>query len=238
VSLARMLNEEPVQPQDLQMMGMLLPLGIEKGKDFKPDAATVVQLKSAASEAHAWLLAQFATFVAEWWPNSSQWKVPLAPIAAKTEFKWAVANYFDVDSRGIAFASLFLPPAKLGGGTFYLGANNDSTGEPLRGEKSYRLHVPANVPVSQFWALTIYNSETNALFLNLTHPTLDSLDKALQKNADGSVDLYMGPKAPTGKKSNWIQTPSGKSWFPWFRFIGPEKPLFDKSWKMPDIEKM
>jgi hypothetical protein len=37
-SLARMLNEEPVQPRDLQMMGMLLPLSIEKGKDFKPDA--------------------------------------------------------------------------------------------------------------------------------------------------------------------------------------------------------
>ena len=35
-----MLNEEPAQSQDLQMMGMLLPLGIEKGKDFKPDVAT------------------------------------------------------------------------------------------------------------------------------------------------------------------------------------------------------
>ena len=46
-SLARMLNEEPVQPQDLQMMGMLLPLGIEKGKEFKPDPATVAQLNSA-----------------------------------------------------------------------------------------------------------------------------------------------------------------------------------------------
>jgi hypothetical protein len=31
------------QTQDLQMMGMLLPLGIEKGKDFKPDVATVEQ---------------------------------------------------------------------------------------------------------------------------------------------------------------------------------------------------
>ena len=45
-SLARMLNEEPVQPENLQMMGMLLPLGIEKGKEFKPDAATVTQLRS------------------------------------------------------------------------------------------------------------------------------------------------------------------------------------------------
>ena len=39
-SLAQMLNEETVQPADLQMMGMLLPLGIEKGKEFKPDTAT------------------------------------------------------------------------------------------------------------------------------------------------------------------------------------------------------
>lgn len=38
-----MLNEEPAQSQDLQMMGMLLPLGIEKGKDFKPDVATVAR---------------------------------------------------------------------------------------------------------------------------------------------------------------------------------------------------
>src|SRR5260221_9531116 len=34
-SLARMLNEEPVHPHDLEMMGMLLPLGIEKGSEFK-----------------------------------------------------------------------------------------------------------------------------------------------------------------------------------------------------------
>jgi hypothetical protein len=51
VSLARMLNEEPVQTEDLQMMGMLLPLGIEKGEEFKPDAMTVARLKSSAAEA-------------------------------------------------------------------------------------------------------------------------------------------------------------------------------------------
>jgi hypothetical protein len=39
-SLARILNEEPVQPRDLEIMGLILPLGIEKGKEFKPDAAT------------------------------------------------------------------------------------------------------------------------------------------------------------------------------------------------------
>jgi hypothetical protein len=90
--------------------------------------------------------------------------VPTLPIGLQTGFRWTVANYFDVDSRGIAFSTFFLPPAKLGKGSFYLGANFDSSGRPLRGENTYRLHVPANVPVSQFWAVTIYNTET-ALFL-------------------------------------------------------------------------
>ena len=55
-SLARVINEEPVQSRDLQMLGMLLPLGIEKDKEFKPDAATRAQLKTAAAEAQAWLI--------------------------------------------------------------------------------------------------------------------------------------------------------------------------------------
>jgi hypothetical protein len=219
----------------LKIVDLLLPLSIEKGKDFKPDAGTVAQLNSVAAQAHAWLLAQVPTFVIDWWPNS-QWKLPSSPIGPKTGFNWTVANYFDVDSRGIAFSTFFVAPAKLGAGSFYLGANFDSSGQPLRGENTYRLHVPANVPVSQFWAVTVYNSETSALFLNQTRPTLDSLDKEMRKNADGSVDIYFGPKAPDGQESNWLQTPAEKSWFPSFRFYGPQKPLFDKSWKMPDIE--
>lgn len=53
MSLARVLNAEPVRQRDLEMMGMLLPIGIEKGKEFKPDPATRTQLKAAAAEAQA-----------------------------------------------------------------------------------------------------------------------------------------------------------------------------------------
>jgi hypothetical protein len=86
--------------------------------------------------------------------------------------------------------------------------------------------------------VTVYRAETSAPFLNLTRPALDSLDKAMRKNADGSVDIYIGSKAPAGQESNWIKTPAGAAWFPWFRFYGPEKLLFEKSWKMPDIERI
>ena len=57
-------------------------------------------------------------------------------------------------------------------------------------------------------------------------------------NADGSVDLYFGPKAPEGKKENWIQTVPGKGWFTILRLYGPLEPWFDKTWQPGEIELM
>jgi hypothetical protein len=44
-------------------------------------------------------------------------------------------------------------------------------------------------------------------------------------------------RAPTGKESNWIPTGTGK-FEVLVRLYGPEKPLFDKTWKLPDIERL
>jgi hypothetical protein len=233
-----MLNEEPVQPQALQMMGMLLPLGMEKGKDFKPDAPMTSELKSAAEEAHAWLVDGLVrTSTDRFWPDR-KWVVPTPPIGITTLFKWEVPNYFDVDSRGIALASFFGPTDSLGKGSFYLGSYEDASGQPLRGANTYRLRVPANAPVREFWALTGYEKETAALFRESTRLTVGSLDNGLRKNADGSVDVYIGPKAPAGQEANWIYTSSGKDWWPWFRLFGPEQTFFDKTWKLSDIERV
>jgi hypothetical protein len=155
-NLARMLNEETVQPADLQMMGMLLPLGIEKGKEFKPDAATVTLLKEAAAEAHAWLVEKAATDTTPWWPGS-QWVVPTPPITMPTEFHWQVPNYFDVDSRAIALSQYFCPTAKLGTGSFYFGSFHDHSGSPLEGavttgSTSRRTFRCANSGLSPFTA--------------------------------------------------------------------------------------
>ena len=68
-------------------------------------------------------------------------------------------------------------------------------------------------------------------------PSRGSNTPGLQKNADGSVDIYFGPKAPAAKESNWIPTGAGK-FEVLFRLYGPQKTLFDKTWKLPDIEKL
>jgi hypothetical protein len=60
----------------------------------------------------------------------------------------------------------------------------------------------------------------------------------LQANEDGSVDVYFGPRAPKGKEGNWVPTKAGGSFEVLFRFYGPEKELFDKTWTLPDIERL
>ena len=68
-------------------------------------------------------------------------------------------------------------------------------------------------------------------------PSRSSQTSGLKKNADGSVDLYFAPKAPAGKESNWVPTDPNEKFEVLFRFYGPQKPLFDKTWRLPDIEK-
>jgi len=236
-SLAQMINEEPVLTRDRAMIGLLLPLGIEKGKEFKPDAATQRLLAQSARDAHAWLMNGLLTYITPHWSDSS-WALPAAPVAPETAFSCERPNYLDVDARGLGFFSFYAPPKKLGAATFYVGTFKDAKGDLLRGEESYRLHVPPNVPARQFWALTLYDRETCGFIRDMPRTGLDSFDQNMRRNADGSVDIYIGPKPPAGKEANWIQTASGRGWFPYFRFFGPEKPLFENTWKLPEIERV
>ena len=119
----------------------------------------------------------------------------------------------------------------------YLAPIADSSGRPLQAGKTYRLRVPKDVPARQFWSLTMYDRATWAFVNNpLDRAGLGSFNKDQMKmNADGSVDLYVGPKAPTRLESNWIPT-MGKEPYLWFRLYAPEEAFWDKSFKMPDLE--
>jgi hypothetical protein len=236
-SLAKMVNEESVPAQDRTLMGMLRELGLEKGKSFNPDAAAQAALKQGIREAHAWLKDRLLTYGTPYWPDS-RWQIPALPVAVETAFSFERPNYLDVDARGIGYFSFYAPPKKLGEATFYLGTFKDAKGDVLRGEDNYKLHVPPNAPAKQFWAFTLYDRETCGFILDMPRAGVDSYDRKMQQNADGSVDIYIGAKPPAGKEANWVETVPGRAWFPFFRFYGPAKPLFDKTWKLPDIEKV
>jgi hypothetical protein len=148
---------------------------------------------------------------------------------------FAEPGAYPVDGRAVAYAMAYFSAKHLGEGQFYLMTIADSAGERLSAKKTYRLTVPPNAPVKQYWSATAYDRETHALIKETSRPSLASTAADLLKNADGSVNVYFGPSAPAGKRSNWVPT-NGRDFEVLFRLYGPEKPLFDKTWVLPDIE--
>ncbi len=236
-ALDRMVQAEPVQEKDKLMMNLLKYIGIEKGKPFQPDAKTAGILASAAREARDWVDAR--TLVApQFYFSGKRWLTPGEPVALQTGFTFDAQDYFATDSRATTYFAGFAAPKKMGAGAFYLFGSFDKDGGLLTGANHYRLTVPPDVPVRQFWALDVYDALTKAFIRESPRVSLSSFDETVQKNADCSVDIYLGPKAPTGKEANWIPTKPGAAFFLIFRLYGPEKPLFDKTWQLPDIEKL
>ena len=98
----------------------------------------------------------------------------------------------------------------VGFGQVYLEASKDAKGQWLDGGHRYRLRVPANAPVKQFWSITLYdNLSRGPLITPLGAADLSSRKPDLVSNPDGSVDVDFGPIRPAGAK-NWIQTTPGK----------------------------
>lgn len=67
--------------------------------------------------------------------------------------------------------------------------------------------------------------------LNRQFPSVGSQTKGLLVNADGSVDIYFGPKPPAGKENNWVQTIPEMGWNTILGFYDPLESWFDKTWR-------
>jgi hypothetical protein len=236
-SLDRMVQTEPWLPRDKVMIDMLRSIGIEKGKPFKPDAKTQKILNAAIGETHSWLNARYETAFSPHY-GTGQWFVPATDdLRATAATFYESANAYSIDARGLTDYWAFSTIKHLGAGQFYLTSIRDKAGAALDGSKNYRLTLPANAPATQYWSAVVYDRATHALIRNASRLSRSSQNPDLQKNADGTVDVFFGPKAPAGKQANWIPTNPGGKFEVLFRVYGPEKPLFDKTWKLPDIEK-
>jgi hypothetical protein len=126
----------------------------------------------------------------------------------------------------------------VGKGSQYAINSADKAGNVLEGAKTYRLTMPANAPAKDFWSVVLYDPQTRSeLQTSQPFPSKNSKRDKLLANADGSVDLYFGPKPPRGKEANWIETVPGKSWFTLLRLYGPLEPWFDGTWRPGEIEE-
>jgi hypothetical protein len=237
-SIDRFVQSEPWQERDKAMIDQLKTIGIEKGKLFHPDKATQGLLNAAAGEAHAWLEQKYETMFAPYY-EGRQWVFPILPeVIGGLQSQFAKPDSYPVDGRGVTYTMAFFSTKHSGIGQYYLMTIKDKDGVALNGSGAYRLIVPANAPVKQYWSATAYDRATHALIRDMPRSGRSSQSPGLQTNADGSVDIYFGPKAPGGKESNWVPTSAGGKFEVLFRFYGPEKAVLDKTWKLPDIERV
>src|SRR6476620_4981241 len=236
-SLNRFVQQEPWLTRDKVMIDQLKLIGIEKGKPFAPDTKTEGFLVTGAREAHALLELTYENVFSPYFADGRCVFPANKQYISEAQSGYAAADAYPVDARGLVFSFAFFTP-KGPTGSFYLMGIRDKVGETFDGGKTYRLTVPANVPVRQYWSATVYDRATHTLIRDQKTVSRSSQSPGLQKNADGSVDVYFGPKAPAGKESNWVPTSPSGQFEVLFRFYGPEKPLFDKTWKLPDIERI
>jgi hypothetical protein len=236
------IQREPIDATDPDTLGLFAAVGIEKGKPFAPDARLKKILTDAAAVGDATARSiSYRSRIKEayFYPNSA-WLTPFIGGSYKFEENGAV----DLAAKAMFFFyATGVTPAMtmkmVGEGSQYAGAFVDAKGNPLDGSKTYSLHMPPNIPAKDFWSFTLYDNQTRSMLqTDQQAPAVGSLTKGLLTNADGSVDVYFGPKAPAGKEANWVQTIPGKGWNTLLRLYGPLEPWFNKTWRPGEIEPM
>jgi hypothetical protein len=236
-ALDRIVQDEPWLDRDRAMIDPLRTIGMEKGKAFDPDPATQAVLAEAIDEAHDWLDLKY-TQVIRPFAEGARWGLPALPeIIRATEAFFAEPDAYPVDARATCYSFAFFSSKHLGKGQFYLMTIADRGGRPLDGAAAYRLVIPSGVPVTQYWSATVYNRDTHTLVREMKRAGRSSQSPGLEHNPDGSTDLYFGPQPPAGNEGNWIPTDSATDFEVLFRFYGPTPALYDKSWRLPDIER-
>jgi len=237
----QVVQEEPGEGVDPEILGLLASIGIEKGKPFAPDARMKAILTDAAAVGNATARAiVFATRDPEsYLYEGSAWKTGF--IGGSHEFKRDGVRLLDGRTLFFYYATMVTPAMALkmvGVGAQYAGAGVDADGKPLDGGRTYRLNLPAGVPAKDFWSLVIYDNQTRSMLqTDQQFPSLNS-ERGVVQNDDGSTDVYFGPKAPAGKEKNWIQTVPGKGWTVILRLYGPLESWFDQSWRPGELALM
>lgn len=124
----------------------------------------------------------------------------------------------------------------------YLPAFLDHENQPLVSDRNYRIHFTADnlPPVNEFWSITLYSRPENQLKDNpINRYAFGDRTPTLQRNADGSIDIYVQQERPEGDKAaNWL--PSGESGPIWMilRMYGPKQAALEGKFTPPVVERI
>jgi hypothetical protein len=233
-------QNEPADFVDPEMVGLFASIGIKKGQTFAPDERMKAILTDAVAVANA--TARTLLFASrdeqrKFYPDR-QWFTFF--IGGSYLFQEGTERLLDARTMFFYYATGITPAmamAKVGSGSAYAVAVRDAKGNYFDGGKTYKVTMPGPIPAKEFWSFVVYDNQTRSLLeTDQKLAGVDSKHPGLKSDPDGSVTIWFGPKAPAGHEDNWVQTMPGKGWNVLLRLYGPLEPWFDKSWKPGDIE--
>jgi hypothetical protein len=222
------------------MLGAASYIGIAKGKPFTPTKHQRQILEQVARDVQNYLI-EISNGIS-WVPAEGQpgWtRFNLFPEDIKQGKRYIYENEngaIDYQRRAAITYWAYCMPAILGSGTMYNVAMVDANDQPINSSDNYRITMPEDFPARNFWSVFAYDSHTRTFIANGTKGRHLSSNDNLVKNSDGSIDIYIGPKKPKGKGSNWIETIPGSEIFIGVRTYGPEESVLKGNYKIPRFE--
>ena len=238
--LNAVIQYEPPDAFNPELVGLWASIGIKKGKPFAPNIRMKKILTEAAAVGNA--TARALSFRprarACYFYDDRQWYT--AFVGGSHEFMnngELVRDYrafMHYVATGITPAMAY---SQVGKGSAYAYTAHDSKGRYLDGGRTYKVTLPGPVPAKDFWSFVVYSGQHRSLLeTDQKSAGVDSKNPDLKENPDGSYTIWFSPEAPSGKEDNWVQTIPGKSWNVLLRLYGPLQPWFDKTWKPSDFE--
>ncbi|NKB88963.1 MAG: DUF1214 domain-containing protein [Acidobacteria bacterium] len=235
------IQAEPSHGLSPEIRGLLASIGIEKGHEFAPDERMRAILTEAAKVGSVTARALTARPRDErhyLYPGERVWTNPF--IEGHYDFLTEGARLLDSRTYMHFYATGITPAMAIrnvGVGSQYAIAYLDRDGNALDGSRTYRIHLPPDIPAKDFWSFTLYDNQTRAMLqTDQQFPGIDSLGDGLRRNDDGSYEIYFAPEAPDGWENNWIQTVPAKGWNTILRLYGPLESFYDQTWKPGDPE--
>jgi hypothetical protein len=241
--LKAFVDYEPVESMPMETRGALASVGIIKDVPFNPDAATRDALTRAVAEAPKLIFADRVAGRAngeDRYYTDRQYGNMWPDVTAD----WNTPTYRDIDQMDEYFQFAYSSgPAQanhsITQGSKYPFTLRDKDGDLLEGSNTYKLHLPAGIPVKLYWAVTIYNPVDGTMpQTDQPFPSRNQFDNPPSKS-DGSMDLYFGPTKPAGVDAkSWIQTLKGRAFLVVVRLYGVGTEFYDQTWKPDDVVKM
>ncbi|WBB99238.1 MMPL family transporter [Solwaraspora sp. WMMA2059] len=224
--LAAVLASDPPPAADASALAGLAALGVEPGGNpSQGDPQAVATLEAAVTDGQAYLVAGHAEAA--------------FPAAGRTWRSSLSAGTYGTDyllRAGIAAGGL---GANVPAESTYYFSQSDLLGQPLSGERSYRLHFrPGALPPTSadgFWSVTMYDENYFLVPNELSRYALGDRS-ALTMNQDGSLDLFLSATAPPGGTANWLPAPAGV-FHVYMRVYLPTDDVLTGEWQPPRIAR-